>query len=169
MKGCWDRKARQILEVCATTTFEQGNLKIDGGRDNIHCTAGEQSSSKTCKLSESVNHLCMRYATIRYKDDLRLETLGIARGCSSAQVLPPRDDLCNPAQLRADTLAEGNLTLKENERNFERVFQRRKELRQGEPACQLPQISQMLSNFFAPTLKDFPTQPVIKFHSKPDP
>ena len=120
--------------IPATTTFEQGNLKT-GGRENIHRTAGEQSSSMTCKLCESVNHLCMRYATIRYKDDLRLETLGIARGCSSAQVLTPRDDLSNPAQLRADTLAEGHLTLKENERNFERVFQRRKEHPQEEPAC----------------------------------
>ena len=85
----------------------------------------------TGKLIKSVNLLCMHYATIRYKDDLSEETLGIARGCSSAQVLPPRDDLSNPAQMRADTLAEGNFTLKEEERNFERVFQRREDTSAG--------------------------------------
>ena len=123
--------------IPVTTTFEQGNLKT-GGRDNIHCTAGDQSISMTCKLTESVNLLCMLFATIGYMDDLRLETLGIARGCSPAQVncvLPPRDDLSNPAQLRADPPGEGNLTLKEEERNFKRVFQRRKELPHREPAC----------------------------------
>ena len=52
--------------IPVTTTFEQGNLKT-GGRDSTHCTAGEQSISMTCKLTESVNFLvhALRHHRIR--------------------------------------------------------------------------------------------------------
>ena len=55
-----------------------------------------------CKLSESANHLCIK-----------------ARETSSSKVkivLTPCNELGNPVQERADTLAEGSLMLKENSR-----------------------------------------------------
>ena len=68
-----------------------------------------------CKRIESVNHLCKLFVSIKYMDNLPEETLDTAREDSSAKltiVLTPRDELSNPAQLRAETLADGNLMLK---------------------------------------------------------
>ena len=55
------------------------SIKTKGDTYYIHCNASEQSISMLGKLIESVNHLCILFATIGYTDDLPEQTLDTAR------------------------------------------------------------------------------------------
>ena len=75
-----------------------------------------------CELIESVNHFCMLFASPKYMYDLPAEASDTPRDTRSAKVnsvLTPREELNNPVQDRADTLAQGNLMLEEEENEIQ--------------------------------------------------
>ena len=78
------RKVSQILQtynesvqlvVAGTTIVEQETLKQKEGNANIHFNASAEFISMICKLIESVSHFCIRFAVMKYMDDLLEKTI----------------------------------------------------------------------------------------------